>query len=240
MNERSARFQTGLLPAALDGRTLKTIALISMLIDHTGCALFPQLAILRYLGRLAFPIYCFLLTEGALHTKDIRKYIFRLLAFALISEIPFDLALMNGRLFYMKHQNVFFTLAIGVAMIGICEYLSRRISPGKVWILHVAVFVAAAFIAEYAEVDYHGRGIMVIAAFYFFRNDAAIKYFLVAMVLLYMGGKEPAAILSLLLIDMYNGKRGSQPAALKYAFYAVYPVHLTLLYLIRWSGLIGG
>ena len=236
MNEQSARLQTGLMPAVLDGRTLKTIALISMLIDHTGCALFPHLAILRYLGRLAFPIYCFLLTEGALHTKDIRKYIFRLLIFALVSEIPFDLALMDGRLFYMKHQNVFFTLAIGVAMIGICEYLGRRISPGKVWILHVAVFAAAALIAEYAEVDYHARGIMVIAAFYFFRNEAAIKYFLVAMVLFYMGGKEPAAVISLLLIDLYNGKRGSQPAALKYGFYAFYPVHLTILYLIRCCG----
>jgi hypothetical protein len=93
MNEQSVRFRTGLLPAALDGRTLKIIALVSMLIDHTGVALFPQLAWMRYVGRLAFPIYCYLLTEGALHTRDIRKYIFRLLVFAAVSELPFDLAL---------------------------------------------------------------------------------------------------------------------------------------------------
>ncbi len=240
MNEQSVRFRTGLLPAVLDGRTLKIIALVSMLIDHTGVALFPQLAWMRYVGRLAFPIYCYLLTEGALHTRDIRKYIFRLLVFAAVSELSFDLALMDGRLFYMKHQNVFFTLAIGVAMIWACEYLNRLYSPGKVWMLHVAVFAAAAMIAECAEVDYHSRGIMVIAAFYFFRNEAVLKYFFVALVLFNMGGKEPAAILSLILIDMYNGKRGSQPTALKYAFYAIYPVHLTILYLIARSGIIGG
>ena len=76
----------------LNGFVLKCIAMVCMLIDHTGAVLFPQYRILRIIGRIAFPIYCFLLVEGAMHTRDIRKYELRLLGFALVSEIPFDLA----------------------------------------------------------------------------------------------------------------------------------------------------
>ncbi|MBR1523666.1 MAG: TraX protein, partial [Lachnospiraceae bacterium] len=74
----------------MTGTALKLIAVISMLIDHTGDVLFPGTMWLRYIGRLAFPIYCFLLVEGFFHTKDLRRYMFRLLLFGLISEIPFD------------------------------------------------------------------------------------------------------------------------------------------------------
>ena len=181
--------RTGYLPTLFDGRTLKILALISMLIDHTGAALFPELEWMRWVGRMAFPIYCFLLTEGALHTKDIRRYLLRLLIFAAVSEVPFDLALMHGRLPYLKHQNVFFTLAIGVLMIWICEYIRMRLPESYAGLFCVAVMIAAAGLAELLEVDYHARGILMIGALYLFRPWPWMKYLAAGYILFWMGGK---------------------------------------------------
>ena len=101
----------------VSGSALKCIAMASMLTDHIGYVLFPQYLILRMIGRLAFPIYCFLLVEGAMHTGNIRKYEIRLLAFALISELPFDYAFYGG--IRWESQNVFLTLLFGKAREGV-------------------------------------------------------------------------------------------------------------------------
>ena len=104
----------------MSGFWLKILAMISMLIDHTGMVLFPQMQGLRVLGRLAFPLYCFLLAEGAVHTSNSKRYLGRLLGFALLSEIPFDLACHNTAL-WMQSQNVFFTLFLGLAACALLE-----------------------------------------------------------------------------------------------------------------------
>ena len=90
---------------------LKITALITMIIDHYGAIFQGNIIIYRIIGRLAFPIYCFLLVEGYTHTSNIKKYASRLIAFAIISEIPFDLAFF-GKIGF-EHQNIFFTLFIG-------------------------------------------------------------------------------------------------------------------------------
>ncbi|MBP3544518.1 MAG: hypothetical protein J6J86_09845, partial [Lachnospiraceae bacterium] len=127
----------------LAGSTLKIIAIITMFIDHIGAAIFENNEItmcvmakgehayviwgladlvLRLIGRIAFPIFCFLLVEGFLHTRDVKKYALRLGAFCLISEIPFNLAFF-GQPLYAGHQNVFFTLLIGLlVLIGLKHF----------------------------------------------------------------------------------------------------------------------
>ena len=136
----------------LSGTALKRIACLSMLVDHIGASLlenglFKQGAfwpgdvqldgVLRLAGRLAFPIYCFLLVEGFLHTHDFKKYALRMLGFALISEWPFDWAFFSG--VYWGHQNVYFTLLLGLlAMKALDTYQTPEGMPALKGILGAA------------------------------------------------------------------------------------------------------
>ena len=167
----------------INGSTLKLIALISMLTDHTAAVVFPYLMIKyevytidfsmdyasmalsqggagwlyilyqimrRGIGRLAFPIYCFLLIEGFERTHSRAKYAFRLFLFALISEVPFDLA-FHGQRVYLYYQNVFFTLLLGLLMMWAMKELEERVPiPVLRWAGMGAVFLAAAFAAAAA------------------------------------------------------------------------------------------
>ena len=141
----------------VSGSALKCIAMASMLTDHIGYVLFPQYLILRMIGRLAFPIYCFLLVEGAMHTGNIRKYEIRLLAFALISELPFDYAFYGG--IRWESQNVFFTLLFGVLAIDLAQQSKNKLMVGLIFVLMVAA-------AEVMGTDYGGAGIVFIFCYY--------------------------------------------------------------------------
>lgn len=137
--------------------------------------------ILRYIGRSAFPIFCFLLVEGAVHTHDIGKYARRLLVFALVSELPFDLALRN-HFPWWAHQNVFCTLALGLLAIQIF-----RKSAGREW-RGVAALGAAAILAEVCNTDYGATGVLVITVMYLLRENR-IAALAVSYVLLAVGGR---------------------------------------------------
>ncbi|MCR5627899.1 MAG: conjugal transfer protein TraX [Lachnospiraceae bacterium] len=202
--------------------SLKMLACISMLIDHTGSVLYPQHMFLRYIGRLAFPIYCFMLVEGYHHTSDIRKYLTRLGIFAIISELPFDLAL-EGRLFYWGHQNVFFTLLLGLSMLFILDMVSE---------LYLKVLVVASFacIAQEIHCDYRFMGILLIFFFEYFRHTPVMKGMMgVFCNTQLLSRAQGYGIFSLIPIAFYNGKKGP---SMKYFFYAFYPAHLTVIYII--------
>lgn len=204
----------------INGFTLKWIAMLTMIMDHTGMVLFPQYIVLRIIGRLAFPIYCFLLVEGAVHTSNKKRYLIRLLVFALISEIPVDL-ICTGKVWSLSGQNVFFTLTIGLAAIFL---LQSRLSKGYSFVLIVVLIL----LAEYANMDYGGAGIVFILIFYMFREQLWQKSLLFAAADIFLyGGIQNYAVLSLLPILCYNGKRGP---GMKYFFYLIYPVHLLILY----------
>lgn len=207
----------------INGFTLKCIAMACMLIDHTGAVLFPQYRILRIIGRLAFPIYCFLLVEGAMHTRDIRKYELRLLGFALISEIPFDLAFRGG-LFRLDHQNVFFTLFLGVVAVDVAKQCKNKLSA-------VLIFMLMIILAEFLNTDYGGKGIVFILCYYLLYDRKIVKQimFVLEDILLYGVGIQAYASLAVVPMLLYNGRKGP---SLKYFFYAFYPLHLLILYLI--------
>ena len=235
----------------LNGNQLKLIAVISMLCDHAAIrllayGLIPALYvagenmaaerwnqafwILRSVGRMAFPIYVFLLTEGFCHTRNRRRYALRLGVFALISEIPFDL-LVYGKIWDTHSQNVFFTLFLGVLMLTAVDWIGRNTDAAHSQYRQMAVVVGAALLAWFLRTDYDAAGIMLIAVLFCFRltPDTAC---LAGFVLMAAAEFRPVYILGLavsfFLIRCYNGTRGSWKG--KWFFYLVYPVHLLVLY----------
>lgn len=211
----------------LDGTVLKLIACLSMFIDHLGAVCFSGMMGFRIIGRLAFPIYCFLLVEGAVHTRNMKKYILRMGIFALISEVPFDLAFYH-RLVYTGHQNVFFTLGLGLLAIWFLEHPIEQLDIPDV-LYKLLVIIAAGLIAEFFNTDYGFTGIAGICIFYYLRGQPQLKYPIAVILLAAMGGVEVYAVLALIPILLYNGQRGRQTKAMQYGFYIFYPAHLLLI-----------
>lgn len=206
----------------INGFTLKWIAMIAMVIDHVGAVLYPQYLILRIIGRIAFPIFCFLLVEGALHTHNIRRYEGRLLLFALISELPFDYVFYGGMT--MVHQNVFFTLFLGLLMIDVLKNERNTIYS-------LLALIGAILLAEELSVDYGAGGILLILCFYLLRNKRVGKQvaFIILNCLYYGIGVQSYAGLAAIPMLLYQGEQGPK---MKYFFYLFYPLHLLILYLI--------
>lgn len=251
----------------LSSNALKGIACISMLIDHTGIVFFDSNPVMRAVGRLAFPIFAFLIVQGLLHTSDVRRYMGRLLIFALLSEVPFDLA-MYDCIWYPGAQNIFFTLALGLFVI----YTFETIGPLRRWAAEIAFVSALA--AEFLRFDYGMAGIGVILLFYwcvkerqaggrtgepesaegvpegfsprlpdgeavekaYFGRRQNLEIVLLSSLayILCLGMKQLYALLAMIPINMYNGKRGR--LRLKYVFYLFYPMHLLLIWII-WKNL---
>lgn len=239
----------------ISGCTLKMIAVITMLIDHTAAgvlgrylsmsgygsiydidsmntwldtygALYTAYTVMRMIGRVAFPIYCFLLVQGYEHTRSRTKYALRLFLFALISELPFDL-LFNGKVLEFGYQNVFFTLWIGLLTMMAFEWVEsqQRLHSILRVLGMIAVLVAGLLAAHFLQTDYAATGVMCIMALYIFRWKKSYQIIAGCVAFLW----ELTAPLAFIPIGFYNGRRGRQ---IKYFFYAFYPVHLLVLYLI--------
>ncbi|HHZ01502.1 MAG TPA: TraX protein [Tissierellia bacterium] len=208
---------------------LKSIALLTMIIDHYGAIFQSQVYIYRIIGRLAFPIYCFLLVEGYAHTRNVKKYAGRLLIFAIISEIPFDLAFFNNIGF--EHQNILFTLFIGLITIYLLDKKDKKNLNDSL------IIVTACVLSSLLRTDYQFVGIIYIFAFYYTRSFPKKKRFsIIALVMLLtnlsLGRIQQFSVLSLFLIYFYNYKIGIKNKALQMSFYIAYPLHLFIFYLI--------
>lgn len=219
----------------LSGSTLKWIAMVTMIIDHMGAAiLLPLLnsgqletfdyslaytayTSFRLIGRIAFPIFCFLLVEGFFYTSNKEKYAIRLGIFALISEIPFNLAI-SQQFFDLAYQNVFFTLLLGLLAIWLASIMKYR------W-LGIIPIVLLAIAAEYFNTDYGMFGVILIGALYVTRDQRLIQSFAGAVLVLW----EVTAPISFVITYFYNGLRGRYNAKW---LYWIYPIHLLIFGLI--------
>lgn len=210
---------------------LKMIAIITMVIDHVGAVLFPMNMMFRYIGRISFPLFVFLLVEGSIHTRKIRKYELRMFLFALISEIPFDLA-FSSEIVNIHSQNVFWTLGIGLVMLDLIQEAWIESQPIPI-IWQFIVVAVCSCVAQVLQTDYGAGGILLIYLVWMTHENVpaqAVSFAVIAI--LFFGVVELPGVIAFLPILLYNGKKG--PSA-KYIFYAFYPVHLFLLHLIQVS-----
>lgn len=263
----------------ISGSTLKIIAIVTMFIDHIGATIVQGelyalpydysimkiiIAIgmaMRFIGRLSFPIFCYLLVEGFLHTKNVKKYAIRLFLFALISEIPFDFAFYKT-FFEWQHQNVFFTLFIGILVMYGIDFFKKRFKDNRPLcsLLVFAVIVAGMIMAEFLKCDYSSLGILVILILYLFHDNKSLATAFVCIIFItycinpaitmynelevygyrtnnfyafafYMMISVLQAFACLGFIPIHF-YNGKKGLSLKNFFYAFYPVHLLLLGII--------
>ncbi len=247
--EMTNEYEGGTIP----GSVLKWVAVITMLIDHIGAVLIEkgyykvhrldmnhpdgiyQLDILlRGVGRLAFPIFCFLIVEGYIHTRSVLGYMRNLLIFGLISEIPFNLA-FRRTLLYPEYNNVYMGLFLGLMGIFLWDTITKRDfrnAPAAAKVGAILAVAAMSLIAGFGHADYNFFGPIVIFCMYVFRKNKVLCFITSAVTLVLCNLSELNALVAFFLIFRYNGKRGRQ---FKWFFYLFYPIHLIILYLIRYS-----
>ncbi|MCR5799877.1 MAG: conjugal transfer protein TraX [Lachnospiraceae bacterium] len=222
---------------------LKYVAYITMFIDHIGAGLIEPSAafrnygsvktydiLIRLIGRVAFPIFCFLLVEGFNHTRNKWKYALNLLLFALITEIPFDYT-FKGTLFTLDYQNVDFTLLLGLLTLIFADMIYKSGIKSKLvrYLLQIPVGVVFAVIADLMKVDYGAWGILLIFVIYYTRElPNKWRCIISALPLIW----EFTSFIAFILIYRYNGvKKGKIN---KYVFYSLYPAHLAIYAVIRY------
>lgn len=243
----------------ISGSTLKMIAIITMFIDHVGAIIVERMLmrgmsevptggvdfmneygslytldmVLRLIGRLGFPIFCFLLIEGFQHTRNVKKYAVRLLLFAFVSEVPFDLGFC-GNVWNWQYQNVFFTLFIGLLVI-IGFRLTEQKTEGKQivrFVLYIVIAAIGMVVAELLKTDYSAIGVLTITVMYLFRYRRMLETGLGCAVLTVFSPIEITSFAMMIPVRLYNGTRGWN---IKWLFYVFYPAHILLLYLIAYA-----
>lgn len=223
----------------LDGAALKWIAMLSMLIDHFNKGILLNLIVVReyshpvllfcnnlfeILGRIAFPIFLFLLTEGFLHTKSRKNYLLSLLGFGVLAEIPYDM-FETGQFFEWNSQNMYFTLALALVTLCIVEKIMDKWQK-KGLFLAVPVTLFFGWLASFLALDYHHYGVVIPVIFYLVRKHRTAASLLSYAVII----KELWSILGFSLLSLYNGQRGKIN---KWFCYAFYPAHLLIIGLVR-------
>ena len=211
--------------------SLRIMAMVFMLCDHLWATVIHGNEWLTCVGRLTFPIFAFLIVEGYFHTKSLKKYVLRLLIFAVISEIPFNLMLMSYPLFPF-HQNVMLTLLLGLLA---CRAWDRR----KWWQLLLLLPVSVLSFP-----DYGALGVATVLMFHVFRGQKLLQLLMLVAINwfgfegqnLLIGTFElpiqAFAILAIVPICLYNGEKGKGGKWLQYGSYVFYPLHMLILGLL--------
>ena len=241
----------GLGKMDLSAAALHILAMAFMLMDHLWATLLPAQEWLTCVGRIAFPIFAFMAVEGYFHTHNLKKYLLRMLIFAVISEVPFDL-MYGGTWFYPVHQNVIWTLMMGLVGIHLMETVRKKKSTVVYILVSTIVVILGGLLGTLSMVDYYGIGVLTVFIFYFFRGR---KWWclLGQMLALYwvnvelLGGlmypirlfgmefelcQQGLALLALLPIWLYRGRQGYHSKPFQYFCYAFYPIHMLVIVLV--------
>lgn len=223
---------------SLDASQLKNIAFVSMIIDHTTKAfllplennsilLYKVNLILLAIGRIAFPIFLFLLVEGFFKTKSTIKYLRNLFIGAILSEIPFNLFLTGT--IYSQKQNMLFTLSFCLLMLIVIDKSKKIIEHSFInFFFSIMIVNAFVILALIANVDYDYKAILITYIMYLFYNKKILSKFLSYLVVF---SKHPFSCLGFILTLFYNGERGKQNKLLNYL---IYPMHLLIIGIIRY------
>ena len=231
--------------AFLSGNILKFIAAVAMTIDHIGVVIFPRLTILRIIGRIAFPIFAFMIAEGCRYTKNKLKYFLCVFGTATVCQIAYTLYSQS------LYMSILVTFSISILLIFALQYMKKTLSSSKSEygekVLSIAVFflgVAAAFVLNcFVKIDYGFIGCMLPVFASIFESEKELLGFLrklgvnfmrvltfgigLLLLVLYQGGIASYALLALVLLALYSGKRGK--LKMKYFFYVFYPAHLLII-----------
>lgn len=231
---------------------LHILAMVLMLCDHSWAMLFPSAEWLTCVGRIAYPIFAFMIVEGFFHTHNLRRYLLRLLIGALVSEIPFDLMYASTP-FFPYHQNVLWTFLLSLLIISLIEKCRLRLKPVLTVLISAGLAAAGFLIGYMTMVDYYGIGVLTVLTFYAFRKRTWTNR-LLQLLCLYvlnvklLGGyyyeisvfgltieivQQGLALFALIPIWLYQGKQGFHSKAFQYFCYAFYPAHMLLLFVVR-------
>lgn len=234
------------MPARFTASDLKRIAMGTMLVDHAAVALLYRYGYvvvpfwnavytaMRLIGRVAFPLFAFLLVEGALHTRNWKKYALRLFLAAVVSEVPFDLV-SAGTVWAPAGQNTLWLLLIGLLTIKAAEAAEaagrkHAGSPGT-QILVIAIVLAGMGVPFFLRADYGPMGLFFLLSLYYFRGNIQQRTLAggAILFLFYRDFYGLAAWIAFYFINRYNGEKGQLPALAAYVFY---PAHLLILYAV--------
>ncbi len=230
---------------------LKILAIICMTIDHAGLCFGLRYdepyyflsglmskdtyTTFRTIGRIAFPIFCYLIVEGLYYTKNVINYIIRLFVFALLSQIPFSLMTEKAPFAFNQNLNVYFTLSLGLITIAAIDYAKKSCKEGIInkpilLLISAVIIICTTSFADTLGTDYSGYGILIIVIFYVFRGKPLLTLLAIYMATYYMSTYlELYALFALIPITLHNHKKGP---SLKYFFYLYYPLHMLVLYFI--------
>lgn len=225
----------------LSRNQLKWIAIWTMVIDHIGYLLIPRgimpvlYFIMRGIGRLSFPLICFLLVQGVIYTRSLGKYLARIGCFAVISEIPYDLA-FSGKMVAWSSQNVFFTLGIGLTVLWGMTEAEKRLGGVQRYVADILILSAGMGMAVLLRCDYSMWGVLMITAFYVCRYDFGTLLRVFPLICLCQSWLETAAVLALPAVRLYSPRKQEGVTRLpKGFFYWFYPVHLLVLWgIYKW------